>query len=75
MWSSPVKYYLTRLVYSGIVCEAEMGFNKTFVKGVKEYFFKMSVFCKRQRFICDMLLLIYIYFYALRLTIKAYGLC
>ena len=24
--------------------QAEMGFNKTFVKGVKEYFLKVSVF-------------------------------
>ena len=69
--SAPVnKYYLTRSIYSWIACKAEMGFNKTFEKG--NFFFKMSVFWKRPRFICDMFFLIYIYFHA---TIKAYGLC
>ena len=46
-----------------------MGFNKTFEKG--NIFFKMSVFGKRPRFICDMFFIIYIYFYAKRLDDKS----
>ena len=34
-------------------------------------FFKMSVFGKRPRFICDMFFIIYIYFYAKRLDDKS----
>ena len=37
----------------------------------REYFFKMSVFGKRSRFICDMFFIIYIYFHAKRLDDKS----
>lgn len=54
-----------------------MGFNKTFEKGVKEYFFSKlpfrsaaSDFCKCTRFIRETFLLVYIYFDAIRLEDK-----
>ena len=54
-----------------------MGFNKTFEKGVKEYFFLKITFpvgqfclCKCARFIRETFLLVYIYFDAIRLDDK-----
>lgn len=55
-----------------------MGFNKTFEKGVKEYFFQnylsgrpvLTFVTKCTRFIRETFLLVYIYFDAIRLDDK-----